>query len=255
MEKVVEVKDLRKVFKVGGQDVEVLKGVTFDIKKGDFLVIIGPSGCGKSTTMNIALGLEEPTSGSVNTLGYTIDTELDQDSCGVFRKNNVGVVYQQSHWVKSLSVRENVALPLLLMGKNRTEALVKSMQMLKLVGMVPWSDYVPTELSSGQQQRVALARAMINDPKIIFADEPTGNLDNDSGTYIMGVFKKLNKENDVAVVMVTHDLEYLPYANRAIRMGYGNIEEEYTSDKFEELIPSVLMPFTKTKSEKEKAKG
>lgn len=240
MTKVINVENLKKTFRVGDQDVEVLKGVSYAVEPGDFLMLVGPSGCGKSTMMNISLGLESPTSGKVSLLGYDITPDLDHDACGAFRKQKVGIVYQQSHWVKSLSVRENVALPLILNGESRSDALRKSIEKLKLVEMVEWSDYVPTELSSGQQQRVALARALMNSPQIIFADEPTGNLDNVSGTYVMDLFKRLNVEEGVTVLMVTHDLEYMPYANRAIKMDYGLIAQEYSPDEFDELIPAVI---------------
>ena len=235
----ISVKDVRKSFRVGDQDIEVLKGITFSIKKGDFVIIYGPSGCGKSTLLHIILGLEPPSEGTIKVMDFKITNQTIEDDSAEFRKNNIGIVYQQSHWVKSLSVRENVAFPLLLLGRNVNEALNRSIEMLELVGMLDWADYTPTELSSGQQQRIALARAMINDPDIIFADEPTGNLDYESGQKMMKLMHNLNTEETRTVIMVTHNLEYLSFANRSVRMFDGEISGEFTGEEVQELLQSI----------------
>jgi putative ABC transport system ATP-binding protein len=249
---VIKVNDLKKSFVVGTQEILVLKGFSFSISKGDFVVIFGPSGCGKSTLLHILLGLEVPTSGSIIFLDQDLYKNTDEDKRSDFRKTHLGMVYQMSNWIKSLTVQENVAFPLLLQGLDKPRALDLATDMLKKVHMENWAKFVPTELSSGQQQRVALARAMINDPEIIIADEPTGNLDYEAGQYVMGIFKEMNEKMGKTVVMVTHDLEYLTYAKTAIRMMDGNVvavmnkeqmEEMYSDLKFKRLdIENVKAP-------------
>ncbi len=219
----IEVKNLFKSFRVGTQDVEVLKNISVNIPYGDFTLILGPSGCGKSTLLHVLLGLEPPTQGSVKFLDVNLYEQTDEDARSDFRKNHLGMVYQQPNWVKALSVLENVAFPLLLLGIDTPHAMSKAREMIKQVQMEEWMNYRPTELSGGQQQRVALARALINNPQIIIADEPTGNLDYNSGENIMELFDKLNKETGKTVIMVTHDLEYLKYAKSVIRMLDGEI--------------------------------
>lgn len=227
---IIQIKNIFKSFHVGNQDVPVLKDISFNVKKGDFLIIYGPSGCGKSTLLHTILGLEAPTKGSI----IFLDKDLYKNSMGVdriedergeFRKNHVGMVYQQSNWIKSLSVIENVAFPLSLTGvdKIRREDLAKDA--LKVMEMAGWSNYAPTELSSGQQQKVALARALITNPEIIIADEPTGNLDFESGQELMQLLTNLNNKEGKTIVMVTHDLEYLKFAKNTVRMFNGQVVE------------------------------
>lgn len=236
---IIEIKNLHKKFKVGVQDIHVLKGLDLEIAYGDFAVIFGPSGCGKSTFLHIILGLEPPTEGYIKFLGENIYDGTNEDDRADFRKKNIGMVYQQSNWVKSLTVRENVAFPLLLLGNDKPRALSKAYELLRQIHMEQWADYIPTELSGGQQQRVALARALINNPQIIIADEPTGNLDFESGQMIMNLFFDLNKESEKTVIMVTHDLEYLKYAKTAVRMMDGNIVGIYGNDEKEKLMSEL----------------
>lgn len=232
---VIQVENLHKNFMVGAQDVSVLKGFSFSINKGDFVVIFGPSGCGKSTLLHILLGLEIPTQGSVYFLNQDLYKNTSEDLRSDIRKQHLGMVYQMSNWVKSLTVIENVSFPLLLEGVDKPKALNSALEMLKKVEMEEWARFIPTELSSGQQQRIALARAMINNPEIIIADEPTGNLDYESGEYVMGIFKAMNESMGKTIVMVTHDLEYLPYAKTAIRMMDGNVVEILDKDEIAKL--------------------
>jgi len=205
--------------------VEVLKGIDFAIKKGDFLIIFGPSGCGKSTLLHSLLGLEKPSTGETKVFDKDL-YNCSQDEIANIRKQYIGMVYQQANWIKSLRVAENVRFPLLLLGKNRDEADKVARQCLEKVGMINWADYFPMELSSGQQQKVSLARALINDPEVIVADEPTGNLDTSSGEELMKLLTELNKKGKT-IVMVTHDLEYLVYGTRIIHMIDGVIDHEY----------------------------
>lgn len=243
---ILEINNVFKSFQVGAAMVEILKGITATVQSGDFLILFGPSGCGKSTMLNILLGLEPPTNGTVKFLGDDLYRH-DEDGRAVIRKEKVGMVYQQSNWVKSLSVIENVYFPLTLMGKPMKEREERAMQMLKQVNMEQTAHQAPTELSSGQQQRVALARALITDPALIVADEPTGNLDSISGEQVMQLFKDLNTSGRT-VIMVTHDLEYITYATRAIHMSDGVVKGEYSAEdgKLKEFMHSKKGSVMKT---------
>jgi len=225
-EVIIRVRDLHKTFKVGNQDIEVLKGISLEIGQGDFAIILGPSGCGKSTLLHTILGMEKPTSGAVE-LGGTSLYEMDEDKMVSYRKTRIGVVFQQSIWIKSLNVLENVSVPSRLMGKGRGEAETMAMDNLKKLGLDGWAGYYPSELSSGQQQRVSLARALTIDPIMIVADEPTGNLDTVSGDQLMDLLSELSRDQGKTVLMVTHDLEYLRYATKLFHIIDGKLVEEY----------------------------
>jgi len=220
----ITVENVFKSFKVGEQDVSVLKGISFKIPGEDFLIIYGPSGCGKSTLLHTMLGLEPPNSGKVHILGREIYTEgKDEDYRAEIRKRYVGMIYQQANWIKAFSVIKNVAFPLSLVGIPEDIALRKAEELLERVGMANWKYYSCSELSSGQQQKVSLARALITNPEIIIADEPTGNLDFESGQELIQILVKLNKEDHKTIVMVTHDLEYIRYAKSTIHIFDGKI--------------------------------
>lgn len=225
-EPIIQLEHLSKSFHVGAQDVPVLKDVSFSVKTGDFVIIFGPSGCGKSTLLHSVLGLEEPTAGRVYFLGKNLYNGISEDDRSDFRKLHIGMVYQQPNWIRSLTVLENVAFPLLLLGQEKEANLIKARQILATVEMTDWAGYIPTELSSGQQQRVALARALITSPEVIIADEPTGNLDYESGQDLMQLLTALNAKN-VTIVMVTHDLEYLSFAKTVVRMFNGQVTGVY----------------------------
>lgn len=227
-QKILELHDIFKSFTLGSQVVEIIKGVNFTVNEGDFVILFGPSGCGKSTVLNILLGLEPPTKGTVQFLGKDL-YQSNEDGRAQIRKQEVGMVYQQSNWVKSLNVIENIYFPLTLRGLTQTEREKKAWEMLKLVGMEQGAHQAPTELSSGQQQRISLARALISDPALIVADEPTGNLDSKASEDIMELFKQFNTRGKT-VIMVTHDLEYLRYATRSINMADGLVVGEYEAN-------------------------
>ena len=167
-EPVVVVENVEKTYMVGGQAVNILKGVSVTIYKGDFFIIFGPSGCGKSTLLHSILGLDKPTKGRVIFSDHDFN-KMDEDEIAAFRKTKVGLVFQASYWIKSLTVIENVAFPLFLMGKLPSEAAKIATEKLTLMGMESWSSYSPAELSSGQQQKVGLARALVVDPDVIVA--------------------------------------------------------------------------------------
>lgn len=240
MEPAIKLKDIKKTFHVGIQDLEILKGITFDVDEGDFVIIIGPSGCGKSTLLHTILGLEGPTSGVIEVLGENIYDNKDEDYRSVFRKKHIGMIYQQPNWIKALSVVENVAFPLSLLGIRKDLALVKAWEILSQIGMKNWANHGPTELSSGQQQKVALARALISDAKIIVADEPTGNLDYTSGQDLMKLMMDLNSKGKT-IIMVTHDLEYLKYSKTAVRMLDGKVEGIYRGEEKTNLESNVRL--------------
>lgn len=226
----ISVESVSKTFSVKAQVVPVLKGIHLTVKTGDFLVLFGPSGCGKSTLLHIILGLEAPTAGKVIFSDVSLYDALDEDGRSEFRKAHIGMVYQQPNWIKALSVKENIMFGLRISGVSQVAAMVKADEVLKLVGMQEWQDYIPTELSSGQQQKVALARAIVTNPDIIIADEPTGNLDFESGQELMELISMLNEQGKT-VIMVTHDLEYLTFAVRAVQMFNGEIVEEILDPK------------------------
>lgn len=236
---IIAVHHLSKSFHVGKQDVPVLQDISFEVNPNDFCVIFGPSGCGKSTLLHTILGLEAPTTGSCVFLSKNLYEGMDEDQRSDFRKNHIGMVYQQPNWIKSLTVLENVAFPLVLMGKPKSDSLDKAHTMLEVMGMGEWSDYAPTELSSGQQQKVALARALVTNPEVIIADEPTGNLDFESGQELMKLLVKLNKEQAKTILMVTHDLEYLTFAKTAVKMFNGTIAGEYAEKDKEKLLQEI----------------
>ncbi len=236
---VIKVDNLKKSFKVGVQDIDVIKGMSFEILPGDFAVIIGASGSGKSTLLHMILGLEIPTSGTVYILNTDIYKLRNEDDRSKFRKRHVGMVYQQPNWIKSISVIENIAFPLLLLGMEKVESIMKASQLLLELDLQNWAHYLPTELSGGQQQKVALARALITDPELIIADEPTGNLDFDSGQKLMEQLVALNNKGKT-ILMVTHDLEYLKYAKTAVKVFDGTIAGVYSGKEKEEFQASFL---------------
>lgn len=233
---IIEVSGVEKSFEVGTQLVKVLHQVTVEIAMGDFVIIVGPSGCGKSTLLHIILGLEKPSQGEVIFLGEKIYHNTTEDYRSDFRKKHIGMVYQQSNWVKSMSVAENVAFPMLLLGMDKIAAHERAVELLAKLKMQEWAEYMPSELSGGQQQRVSLARALANNPEIIIADEPTGNLDYQTGQEVMQLLQELNAKEKKTIVMVTHDLEYLKYANRAIKMFDGRVEATYTENQIADLM-------------------
>ncbi len=237
MNEIIWAKNIDKSFHVGTQDVSILKNLSFETHAGDFLIIYGPSGCGKSTLLHIILGLEPPTHGQIQVLSHNI-YNLSEDDRADFRKRHIGMVYQQANWIRSLTVVENVAFPLTLLGEERLSTLAKAEKMLARLAMKDWASYIPTELSSGQQQKIALARALISDPELIIADEPTGNLDFDSGQELMHLLTELNNQGKT-ILMVTHDLEYLKFAKTAIHMFNGEIKDEYTDHKLQALLKEI----------------
>ena len=220
----MEIRDLEKSFPVREGEVKVLKKINFSINKGEFVIIFGPSGCGKSTLLHCLLGLEDPSSGKVLVEGKDF-YEGTEDDRALYRRERVGMIYQQPLWIHALNVFDNVAFPLYLQDQDKLKIKESITKVLEKVVMQEKTDYMPTELSSGQQQKISLARALALDPLIIVADEPTGNLDTVSGQELIDLFRQLATDGKT-IIMVTHDLEYLKYGDKLIHMVDGEIVEE-----------------------------
>ena len=203
--------------------VPVLKDVSLSVEEGEYVAIMGPSGSGKTTLMNIIGCLDLPTSGSYELSGQDVLACKDRELADV-RLNSIGLVFQSFHLLPRESALENVALPLIYAGVKKADREKRAAAALERVGLVDRVDFKPTQLSGGQKQRVAIARAMVNNPKILLADEPTGALDSKSGKQIMELFDRLNEEG-VTIVMITHDAKIASYAKRVIRIIDGEIEE------------------------------
>jgi len=203
-------------------DLEVVKGVSLTIDAGEFVCLVGKSGCGKTTLLSLLSGLEKPTKGRVILNGKEING-ASEDVLALFRRENVGFIFQSFNLIPTLSAWENVALPLFPIKMTSEERQRRATELLGKMELGHRIEHLPSALSGGEKQRVAIARALINNPKIIFADEPTGNLDSSTGEAIMGILNKLHKEEGVAILMVTHEDELAKTANRLIRMKDGEI--------------------------------
>ena len=221
---IIDISKLNKEFTVGKNKVHVLKDIDLQIFTGEFVIIFGPSGCGKSTLLNSLIGLETPTSGDITVRGDKI-YGLSEDDRAKFRHNKFGMIYQQPNWIKALNVIENVAYPLMISGSSRGNGLKRAKKILELFSMDEFADYIPTELSGGQQQKVAMCRAFITNPWILIADEPTGNLDTVSSADVINIFKFINQESKRTILMVSHNLDYEKYATKVVFMRDGAIEK------------------------------
>ncbi|WIW70189.1 MULTISPECIES: ABC transporter ATP-binding protein [Anaerosinus] len=217
----IKLSDIRKIYTIGDSTVAALDGVNLHIRKGEFAAIMGPSGSGKSTLMNILGCLDRPTSGS-----YVLDNEevakLNDDDLAITRNKKIGFVFQNFNLLSRISALENVALPLIYAGVDRKTRLNRARELLNSVGLEKRMDHLPNELSGGQRQRVAIARALVNDPRIIMADEPTGNLDTKSSVEIMGLFGQLHKQGKT-IILVTHEPDIAEYAERQLIVRDGKL--------------------------------
>lgn len=224
MKNVIQLKGIQKYYKVGKEKLHVLKSINLSIKQGEFVMIMGKSGSGKTTLLNILGFLDKFDEGSYLFQGEDV-TNLSENKRSVFRNTNIGFVFQQFNLVETLNIYQNVELPMIYNNKyskeERKERIEKN---LELVGLLDKTKQRPLQLSGGQQQRIAIARALVNDPQIIFADEPTGALDSDTGIEIMNLLKKLNNQGKT-IIMVTHDADLTEYATKLIKLKDGVIIE------------------------------
>ena len=220
----VQIRQLRKIYKMGETQVNALAGVDLDIAKGSFTVIMGPSGSGKSTLLYLLGGLDKATSGSILVEGEDV-AELDENTLAEYRQQKVGFIFQSFNLIVSMTAEENVAFPLRFGGVPVAERKIRSVELMDKVGLLDRIGHRPTELSGGQQQRVAIARALINDPPLILADEPTGNLDTASGYSIMETLSTLHGAGKT-VIVVTHDQRMLQFATASVFLLDGHIVKE-----------------------------
>lgn len=223
--KVIEVENITKSYGVADNVFSVLNGISCSIDSGEFVIFFGPSGCGKSTLLNVICGLETVDSGKVSIRGEDI-SKFSQKEIAFYRRTKIGIVFQQFNLLKNLSNKGNVALPLVANGEPLKRAEHRAEQLLTMFGLQKHINKQPTELSGGQQQRVAMARALAPNPWILVADEPTGNLDSKSADEVIEIFNILNRKSKRTVIMVTHNPDYLKYADRVLHLKDGKIVKE-----------------------------
>ena len=220
----IQLSKVTKVYQLGGETVHALAGLTLSISPGEFTAIMGPSGSGKSTLMNILGCLDRPTSGSYMLDGQEVAT-LNDDQLAITRNRKIGFVFQSFNLLPRMTTLQNVALPMVYAGVEKKERLERAAQVLAMVGLEGRMNHQPNELSGGQRQRVAIARSLVNDPTIIMADEPTGNLDTKSGDEVMNIFSELNSQGRT-IILVTHEPDIAEYAGRVVYVRDGLIERD-----------------------------
>jgi len=220
----VEARNLARDYSFGRESVHALRGVTFDIGKGDYVAIVGPSGCGKSTLLNLLGAIDRPTAGTVSIRGKAVGEMRDAEATD-FRLRNIGFVFQRFYLMPTLSARENIELPMAEAGLKSAERAVRARKLLEYVGLSHRERHRPSELSGGEQQRVAIARSIANEPAILLADEPTGELDAKTGAEIISLFQRLNVDG-TTIIVVTHDEDLARAARRRIHMRDGMIVDD-----------------------------
>lgn len=222
---ILQLRDIFLEFDGPVQKIKVLRGITLDISRGSSVAILGPSGSGKSSLLTIMTGLEQQSSGSVTVNGHMLD-DMTEDGLALFRRDNIGIVLQSFHLIPTMTARENVAIPLELAGRN--DAFQVADECLDRVGLSDRLSHYPSQLSGGEQQRVAIARAMVSNPAIIFADEPTGNLDGTTGHKIIELMFDLQKKSATTLIMITHDREIAEHCNHILYLQDGLLTTEKT---------------------------
>ena len=230
---IISVRNLKKIYRIGTNRVHALDGVSFDMARGEFLAIVGTSGSGKSTCLNMLAGLEHPSEGTITILGQSIE-KMNERQLVAFRRMHVGFIFQSYNLIYSMNALENVAMPLLFRGVPQKEREARAKHYMELIGIGSQWDHMPSQMSGGQQQRVGIARALVIDPDIIFADEPTGNLDSGTTEEVMKLLRRIVREQKKTLVMVTHDPSIAARADRQIRIVDGRIVETIINSQEEE---------------------
>jgi len=224
-EPVISLKDVWKIYKIGTKEVNALCGLTLDIMKGNFVCIQGPSGSGKSTAMNMVGCLDKPSKGVIKLEGQDI-SKLSESRLAQIRGKKIGFIFQSFNLIPTLTALENITLPMMFQGVPQADRMKRAKELLTMVELNERMNHKPTELSGGQQQRVAIARALVNDPEVILADEPTGNLDSKTGVTVMEFLKKLHKEKKKTIVLVTHDPSLARFADKVVYILDGKITKK-----------------------------
>ena len=233
-DKIIEIKGLKREFAVGSEIVKALKGVNVSVMKNEYLAMMGPSGSGKSTLMNLLGCLDTPTAGAYNLNGTDVSSLKDDDLAEI-RNKEIGFIFQTFNLLPRLTALENVSLPLVYAGYNSEDRKIKAKDVLEKVGLADRMDHRPNQLSGGQRQRVAVARALVNDPSIILADEPTGNLDSKTSLDIMRLFEEIHEMGNTLIV-VTHEEEVASHAHRILRLKDGMVESDLKNENIVKLI-------------------
>lgn len=233
-DKIIEIKGLKREFAVGSEIVKALKGVDVSVMKNEYLAMMGPSGSGKSTLMNLLGCLDTPTAGAYNLNGTNVSSLKDDDLAEI-RNKEIGFIFQTFNLLPRLTALENVSLPLVYAGYNSEDRKIKAQVVLEKVGLGDRMDHRPNQLSGGQRQRVAVARALVNDPSIILADEPTGNLDSKTSLDIMRLFEEIHEMGNTLIV-VTHEEEVASHAHRILRLRDGLVESDLNNENIVKLI-------------------
>ena len=234
LDKIIEIKGLKREFAVGSEIVKALKGVDVSVMKNEYLAMMGPSGSGKSTLMNLLGCLDTPTAGAYNLNGTNVSSLKDDDLAEI-RNKEIGFIFQTFNLLPRLTALENVSLPLVYAGYNSEDRKIKAQDVLEKVGLGDRMDHRPNQLSGGQRQRVAVARALVNDPSIILADEPTGNLDSKTSLDIMRLFEEIHEMGNTLIV-VTHEEEVASHAHRILRLRDGMVESDLKNENIVKLI-------------------
>lgn len=235
---VIELKNVSKEFSLGKNVVQALKKINFEINAGEYVILFGPSGCGKSTLLNVIAGLEPPTEGKVLIRGENL-THLSMSELARHRREKIGIVFQQFNLLRSMNIVNNVALPQIFRGVKRSTRMKRAKELLRELGLKEYYNHKPSEMSGGQQQRVAIARALANNPWILLADEPTGNVDSVTAEEIMTIFRDLNRNSKRTVLLVTHNPDYLHYADRVLYIRDGTVVKETRQERSHQEIIGI----------------
>ena len=222
MKPVIRVRELYKIYRIGENRVRALNAVSFDIYPGEFVAIVGTSGSGKSTCLNMLAGLEPPTKGAIEVAGERID-QMNEQELVRFRRDHVGFIFQSYNLLPTMNALENVSMPLMFRGVSKEKRIALSEKYMKLIDVYDQRDHMPNQMSGGQQQRIGIARALVMNPEIIFADEPTGNLDSHTTEEVLNLMQKIVREDQKTLVMVTHDPHIASWADRQLRVVDGHI--------------------------------